>query len=142
MEVRDGMSSVMLTIGVGHTLREAARLMTEKSVGAAVVVDEQEPGPGIVSERDILNSLGRGEDPDTELVGAHMSDSVISAAPDWSLERAAMEMSRRHIRHLVVVERGELVGVLSMRDIVRCWTSEGATSGMTSPESEQSATEA
>jgi CBS domain-containing protein len=65
-----------------------------------------------------------------------MSDTVISAAPEWSLERAAVEMSRRHIRHLVVVERGELVGVLSMRDIVRVWTSEGATSGMTPPETE------
>ena len=61
---------------------------------------------------------------------------MISAAPDWSLERAAMEMSRRHIRHLVVVERGEIVGVLSMRDIMRVWTSDGATSGMTPPESE------
>ncbi len=139
MEVRDGMSSLILTVGPGHTLRDAAVRMTEKGVGAAVVVDEQQPGPGIVSERDILNSLGRGEDPDTELVGAHMSESVISAAPDWSLERAAVEMAHRHIRHLVVVERGELSGVLSMRDIVRCWTSEGATSGMTSPETEQDA---
>ena len=69
-----------------------------------------------------------GEDPDTERVGNHRSDSVISAAPDWSLERAAIEMSRRHVRHLVVVERGELVGVLSMRDIVRCWVQDGATS--------------
>ncbi len=48
-------------------------------------------------------------------------------------------MASRHIRHLVVVERGDLVGVLSMRDIVRVWTSDGATSGMTSPEAEQSA---
>jgi signal-transduction protein with cAMP-binding, CBS, and nucleotidyltransferase domain len=111
--------------------------MTEKGVGAAVVIDEEAPGPRVVSERDILNSLGVGEDPDTEKVGDHMSDTVISAAPDWSLERAAMEMSRRHIRHLVVVEAGELVGVLSMRDIVRVWTSEGATSGMTSPENEE-----
>jgi CBS domain-containing protein len=47
-----------------------------------------------------------------------------------------MEMAKRHIRHLVVVESGELVGILSMRDIVRVWTSEGATSGMTPPESE------
>ena len=62
-----------------------------------------------------------------------MSDTVITAAPDWSLERAAMEMSKRHIRHLVVVEGGELVGVLSMRDIMRVWTTEGATSGMTPP---------
>ncbi len=139
MEVREGMSSVILTVGPGHTLREAARRMSEKSVGAAVVIDEEQPAPGIVSERDILLSLGRGEDPDTERVAAHMSGSVISASPDWSLERAAMEMSRRHIRHLVVFERGELIGILSMRDIVRVWTSEGATSGMTPPGSEDDA---
>jgi CBS domain-containing protein len=136
MEVRQGMSQVVLTIGPGHTLREAANRMTERGVGAAIVIDDEYPGPRIISERDILNSLGRGDDPDAERVADHMSDTVISAAPDWSLERAAMEMSKRHIRHLVVVERGELVGILSMRDIVRVWTSEGATSGMTSPEAE------
>ena len=136
MEVREGMSKVVLTLGPGHTLRDAATRMTEKSVGAAVVIDEESPGPRIISERDILNSLGNGEDPDSERVGDHMSDTLIAAAPDWSLERAAMEMAKRHIRHLVVVERGELIGILSMRDIVRVWTSEGATSGMTSPESE------
>ncbi len=134
MEVRQGMSSVVLTVGPGHTLREAARRMTEKGVGAAVVIDEESQGPRVVSERDVLNSLGQGQDPDTERVGDHMSESVISAAPDWSLERAAVEMARRHVRHLVVFEDGELVGVLSMRDIVRVWTSDGATSGMTPPE--------
>jgi CBS domain-containing protein len=139
MEVRDGMSSVVLTVGPGHSLREAARMMTERGVGAAVVIDDEMPAPGVISERDIINSLGRGEDPDAERVAEHRSDSVISAAPDWSLERAAMEMSRRHVRHLVVVEGGELVGVLSIRDIVRCWTSDGATSSMTSPESEAAA---
>ena len=87
----------------------------------------------------ILLSVGNGQDPDAELVANHMSDSVIVAAPDWSLERAAVEMARRHIRHLVVVDAGELVGMLSMRDIVRVWTSEGATASMTSPDSEQSA---
>ena len=81
--------------------------MTEKGVGAAVVIDEELPGPGMVSERDILNSLGHGEDPDSERVGDHMTDTVISAAPDWSLERAAVEMSRRHIRHLVIVDGGQ-----------------------------------
>ena len=136
MQVRDGMSKVVLTLGPGHTIREAARRMTAKEVGAAVVIDEEQPHPAIVSERDILRSLGRGEDPDTELVRDPMSDTVISASPDWSLERAAMEMSRRHIRHLVVVDDGEIAGILSMRDIMRVWTSEGATSAMTSPESE------
>ena len=133
MEVREGMSSVVLTVGPGHTLREAARKMTEKGVGAAVVIDEETPGPRIISERDLLSSVGRGQDPDAERVIDHMSDTVITAAPDWSLERAAMEMSKRHVRHLVVFENGEVSGVLSMRDIVRCWTQEGATSGMTPP---------
>jgi signal-transduction protein with cAMP-binding, CBS, and nucleotidyltransferase domain len=127
------MSGVVLTIGPGHKLREAAQKMTERSVGAALVIDEEAPGPRIISERDILISIGRGEDPDAELVSDHMTETVIMAAPDWSLERAAAEMSKRHIRHLVVVEGGEAVGVLSMRDIMRVWTSEGATSGMSPP---------
>ena len=139
MEVREGMSKVVLTLGPGHTLRDAATRMTEKGVGAAIVIDEEYPGPRMISERDILHSLGKGQDPDSESVGEHMSDTLIAAAPDWSLERAAMEMSKRHIRHLVVIESGELVGILSMRDIVRVWTTEGATSGMTSPESEATA---
>jgi CBS domain-containing protein len=131
MLVREGMSEVVLTVGPTHTLREAATMMTEKKTGAALVSNDETPVPSIVTERDILNSLGSGEDPDAERVADHMSDSVIAASPDWSLERAAAEMSRRGIRHLVVYDGSELVGMLSMRDIVRVWTSDGATSGMT-----------
>ena len=133
MEVREGMSSVVLSVGPAHTLRDTARKMREKGTGAAIVHDDDSPAPRIITERDILLSIGRGDDPDSERVADHMSDSVISAAPDWSLEQAAAEMIRRSIRHLVVVEDGELVGVLSMRDIVRCWAGEGATSAMTPP---------
>jgi signal-transduction protein with cAMP-binding, CBS, and nucleotidyltransferase domain len=130
MQVKVGMSEVVLTVGPGHTLREAASKMVEKKTGAAIVIDEESPAPRIITERDVLHSVGNGEDPDTERVGDHMSDSVIAAAPDWSLERAAAEMSRRGIRHLVVYDGPDLVGVLSMRDIVRVWTTEGTTSGM------------
>jgi CBS domain-containing protein len=130
MQVRDGMSEVVLTVGSSHTLREAAEMMVEKRTGAALVADQEQPVPAIVTERDILNSVGRGEDPDVELVAEHMSEGVVVASPEWSLEHAASEMSTRGIRHLVVFDRGELVGVLSIRDIVRVWTSAGATSGM------------
>jgi signal-transduction protein with cAMP-binding, CBS, and nucleotidyltransferase domain len=131
MQVREGMSQVVLTVGPSHSLREAATMMMEKGTGAALVTDTESPVPRILTERDVLISIGNGQDPDSETVSAHMSDSVIAASPDWSLERAAAEMSRSGIRHLIVYDGAELVGVLSMRDIVRVWTSEGATSGMT-----------
>lgn len=128
MEVRVGMSRVVLRVGQGTTLREASSRMVERGIGAALVEDDELPVPSVITERDVLRAVGTGLDPDRELVRDHMSERVITAAPDWSMERAASEMSRRGIRHLVVCERGELVGVLSMRDIMRAWTSDGATS--------------
>jgi CBS domain-containing protein len=115
------MSSVVLTVGPGHTLHEAARLMAERNVGAAIVVDPDSPGPGIITERDILRSVAAAESPTTELVADHLTDELISAAPDWSLEQAAEAMLDGGFRHLLVVHGGELQGILSVRDIVRCW---------------------
>ena len=128
MHVRDGMSSVVLTIGPNHSLQEAARLMADRNVGAAVVVDPESPGPGIVTERDILRSIATSEDPATEMVCDHLTDELICAAPEWSLEQAAETMIEHGFRHLLVVNGGELCGVLSMRDIVRCWVSAGVVS--------------
>jgi CBS domain-containing protein len=127
MQVRDGMSTVVLTIGPGHTLRQAAKQMAERQVGAAVVNDPDAAGPGIITERDILTTVGKGQNVDEELVSEHLTPDLVFAAPDWSLEQAAAEMIRRRFRHLIVVEQGEIVGVLSMRDIVRCWTDDGAS---------------
>jgi CBS domain-containing protein len=121
------MSSVVLTVGPGHSIREAARHMAQRGVGAAVVVDPDGQGPGIITERDILESLGTGQSPDEEKVSDHLSAHLTFAAPDWSLERAAEAMVRGGFRHLVVVDGGDTVGVLSMRDIVRCWTDVGAS---------------
>jgi CBS domain-containing protein len=118
------MSKVVLTIGPDCTLREAARQMAERGVGAAIVVDPDSPGPGIITERDLLRAVAAGEDRDSELVREHMSEDLISASPDWSLEQAAGTMIEHNFRHLLVVDGAELAGVLSMRDIVRCWTSE------------------
>ena len=127
MEVREGMSTVVLTIGPDHTLRDAARAMAERKVGAAIVMDPEQPGPGILTERDLLESVGAGQSPDTERVCDHLSSNLTFAEPSWSLERAAEAMVRGGFRHLVVVDGGETIGVLSMRDIVRCWTDVGAS---------------
>jgi CBS domain-containing protein len=127
MQVRDGMSKVVLTVGPGHSLREASRLMADRRVGAAVVMDPDGEGPGIITERDVLVSVGRGEDPDQEQVCDHLTADVVYAAPDWPLEQAAAEMVRGSFRHLIVTEGPEVVGVLSVRDVVRCWTDDGAS---------------
>jgi CBS domain-containing protein len=126
MLVQQGMTEVVLTVGPGHTLREAAETMWERGVGAAVVLDPDAPGPGVVTERDILQSVAEGRDPDEERVADHLTANLTFASPDWSLEQAASAMVRGGFRHLVVVDGSELVGILSMRDIVRVWSGEGA----------------
>ena len=128
MRVRDGMSKVVLSVGPQHSLREAARLMSARNVGAAVVMDPDGAGPAIITERDILLSIGAGEDPDAERVADHLTSDVVYAAPDWSLERAAQTMVGGQFRHLIVCDGGETSGILSVRDVVRVWTQDGATS--------------
>lgn len=126
MQVSDGMTPMVLTVGPKHTLRAVARLMSEREVGAAIVLDPDGHGPSIITERDILRSLGSRQDVDRELVSDHLTREVVYAAPDWSLEEAATAMVRGGFRHLIVLEGGEICGVLSLRDVVRCWTQDGA----------------
>jgi len=126
MQVHEGMSRTVLTVGPGHTLQAVARLMSERKVGAAVVMDPEGHGPGIITERDILISVGEALDPAAETVADHLTRDVVYAAPDWSLEEAAAAMVRGSFRHLIVLDGGETVGILSVRDVVRCWTGDGA----------------
>ncbi|MYX35559.1 MULTISPECIES: CBS domain-containing protein [unclassified Streptomyces] len=121
MLVRDAMSTVVLTVGPAHTLRQAARLMSARRVGAAVVLDPDTCGLGILTERDILNAIGAGLDPDNELAAAHTTTDVVFAATRWTLEEAAAAMVRGGFRHLVVLDDHNPVGMVSVRDIVRCW---------------------
>jgi CBS domain-containing protein len=122
MNVKDGMSKLVLTIGPTHSLRDAARMMSARRVGAAVVIDPEHAGVGILTERDILDSVGAGENPDAELAAHHCTSDLVFAAPAWTLVEAAAAMVRGGFRHLVVVEGSEVAGLLSMRDIVRCWS--------------------
>jgi len=138
MLVKDGMNPIVVTVGPDHHLRDAAKRMTEHNVGAAVVMDTEGSGPGIITERDLLRANGLGQDIDTERVGDHLSARVIYAYADWSLEQAAAEMAHGHFRHVIVLDHGgQAVGILSMRDIVRCWVSDGATSVMSEQGSAQ-----
>ena len=133
MQVREGMSTVVLTIGPGHTLRQASAQMAGRGVGAAVVLDPDGMGPGIITERDVLISIAKGQDPDEERVADHLTAELVFAAPDWSLEQAAVAMVRGGFRHLVVMDGAETAGILSVRDVVRCWTDDGASCEIPQP---------
>ena len=126
MRVRDAMTEHVLTITPGRSLREAAKFMTEHNVGAVVIIDPEEPGPGIITERDVVRSLGAGEDPDSELVRDHLTSRATFADGDWDLEKAADAMAKGGFRHLVVIAEGELAGIISMRDLIQVWRPGGA----------------
>jgi CBS domain-containing protein len=121
MQVRDAMSKAVVTVGPDHTLRQAAQLMSTRRTGSAIVVDPDSEGVGIITERDILNAIGSGLDPDSERVTTHLTWEVVYAGPSWTLEDAAAAMIRGGFRHLVVLEEAEVLGVISVRDVVRVW---------------------
>lgn len=116
------MTKSVLVVGPDHTIRQVARQMADRRVGSAVVHDPDAEGFGIMTERDILYAIGRGLDPDTERAANHLTWEVVYATPEWTLEDAAAAMVRGGFRHLVVLEGGEVLGVISVRDILRVWT--------------------
>ncbi|HVC39071.1 MAG TPA: CBS domain-containing protein [Candidatus Dormibacteraeota bacterium] len=123
MRVKDAMSADLLVVGTAVTVAEAARLMLKRHVGAAVVVDERLPGPGIITERDVMRAVADRRDPEATPVEACMTFEARTATTNWDLDTAAEEMIKGHFRHLVVVdEQGSMVGLVSMRDIVRART--------------------
>ncbi|MEV4540004.1 cyclic nucleotide-binding/CBS domain-containing protein [Micromonospora echinaurantiaca] len=121
MQVREAMSSQVLVVGPEHTLRQAARMMTARGVGSAVVIDPDSEGVGIMTERDVLKAIGAGLDCDVERTGEHLTWDVVYAGPDWTVEEAAAAMARGGFRHLVVLDGREVAGVISVRDIMRVW---------------------
>ncbi len=121
MHVRDAMSKAVLVVGPEHTIRQTAHLMSARRVGSAVVVDPDGAGVGIITERDILNAIGAGGDPDVERTAAHITWDVVYAGPGWTLQEAAAAMFRGGFRHLVVLENDEVLGIISVRDILRVW---------------------
>lgn len=119
MRVGDAMNPVTAIVGPEHTLAQAAVRMIQNKTGAAVVMDHSLPGPAVVTERDLLHAIANGLDPKTEQVADHMTSALVTAGPDWPIAKAGGLMVRHGVRHVVVFEEAALVGILSMRDVVR-----------------------
>ncbi len=117
--VSDAMIPVTAIVGPEHTLRQASVKMVQNNTGAAVVLDVSMPGPAVISERDILKAIAAGLDVDHEHVNDHMNVNLVISDLSWPLSKAALQMVRHGVRHVLVFDAEALVGVLSMRDVVR-----------------------
>ena len=94
--------------------------MAQAHVGSAVVIDP-DVGVGIISERAILMAIAECQNVDEQIVAHHLSRDAVYADPEWSLDLATDAMRKGGYRHLVVLDAGNVLGVISLRDIVRAW---------------------
>lgn len=124
MQVRDVMTDAPVTDSAADTLRSAAERMWRQQTGSLLVM-ENDRLTGIITERDLLRAVARGEDPATTSVEKVMTTEVLTVSPDMSLRDAAAQMATRWIRHLPVVEGGRVLGMISMRDITGIFASLG-----------------
>ena len=118
MEIRDLVVRDLVTVGPAHTLAQAAKLMSAKRVGSAIVLTDE--SPGILSERDVLRAVADGADPTAATVGDYMTWNAIVATSDWEVMQAARTMLANGFRHLVVIDGSSTqeVGILSIRDLM------------------------
>ncbi len=115
--LRDVAIRHLLTIDPNSTLRRAAKVMTDRGVGAAVVV-EREKVAGIITERDILHAIAHEQNLDDTKVTDVMTRDVVSGSPGWDIVQAARTMAEGGFRHLLVMEMDDPVGIVSLRDLM------------------------
>jgi CBS domain-containing protein len=122
------MSRNLLTTEPGERLQEAAHRMVERRVGAILVLDGNRLA-GILTERDVLRAVGTGYDPAT-LVSDWMTKSPETIAPDDTIDDALGLMDHGGFRHLPVTEGDELVGIISVRDLLRAGVQDATPRGV------------
>jgi CBS domain-containing protein len=117
MQVRNLMKQPVVTVAADQSVRQAARRMQEHVIGSVVVTDGDRLA-GILTERDVLHAVAEDRDLDQTPPGELMSTELVTAGPNWDVVVAASVMTSNRIRHLVVKNNEQLLGVLSLRDVL------------------------
>jgi CBS domain-containing protein len=115
--LRDVQIQHLLTVDGDATLHRAAQVMTDRGVGSAVVIDNSSV-VGIITERDILHAVARGDDLDSVKVAERMTPEPVAGAPGWTVVKAVRTMVDGGFRHLLVMEMQDPVGIVSLRDLM------------------------
>jgi CBS domain-containing protein len=115
--VREVMSRGAISIDERLTLRSLAGVLTELDIGVALVA-RPDASAGIVSERDVVQALASGADVDEVWAVDIMADHLVCAEPEETVVDVADRMAAERVRHVAIVERGTIVGVVSARDVL------------------------
>ncbi len=126
--VREHMSRNLLSVDPGETITEVAQRMVERNLGAVLVLDGGRL-VGIMTERDLLRAVARGLHGEA-LVAEYMTTDPETIAPDDTTQYAAVLMIHGGFRHLPVVEGDDVVGILSIRDLMRIALEDSAPRGV------------
>jgi CBS domain-containing protein len=119
LKIEDVMVEDVVTIDADATVKQAVDVMNKYEIGCLIVL-KQEKAIGIITERDMLNRvLAESRDPKKTLVAAVMTAPLIIAEPDMELEEAVRLMFKMKVKKLPVIQRGELVGLVTLTDIAR-----------------------
>lgn len=128
MKIKDAANTALgevITIQATDMLYEAAHTLVEQEVGALVVYEEGDP-VGVCSERDLVRAVVDGVDLNLETVANYMTDSLVTVDEEEFIERGVELMLENRIRHLVVMQEGEVSGMLSARDILNAVKASGS----------------
>ena len=136
MQVGDIMTTDVKTVGREDTFAEVAKILREKGI-SSVVVTEGDQITGIITERDLVNLVADGVDPVSVAVGDRMTRDLATVDPRTDIAEAAQVMAQRRIRHLPIVDKGKLAGIISIRDLTK-WAVEEMTGGHELPDLERS----
>lgn len=113
------MTKPVITIDVNSSVQEAAKVMSEKHIGSIVVVKKGKP-VGIATERDILERVvAKGFDPSKVKMKDIMTQPLITINGNMPLINAVRTMEKNKIRRLLIMKNGELVGIVTQRDLLR-----------------------
>jgi len=113
-------SGTVFTIKPNQPLRDAAKMLAEKRIGALIVVDDNMSPVGIISERDLVRKVAEHDEGIGALkVSDAMTADLIIALPEDELAYLSNTMTNRRIRHLPVMQSGKLIGMVSIGDVVK-----------------------
>ena len=118
--ILQGKGNVVFSVAPTVTVYKAIELMSLKNIGGLLITDDQGHLLGIFTERDYARRLVlKGKTSKDTMIGEIMTENPVTVSPDNSIEDCMKTMTNRFIRHLPVVDDGELVGMISIGDVVR-----------------------